>query len=144
MKKSLVGCLIVMSVLSGCQSTPEKPQPSSSPVNQELKIKRNALQPETLYKQKEVRAAMVTLGFLHAKGLGVPKDYAEAFAWNYKAAHLGEPVAMYNVGFLYDKGRGVPQNRTKALEWLKKAAALGELNAQRYLDQIQDQQVVSN
>lgn len=137
MIKHFLYFMILSSVLAGCQSAPGK-SPSSPPsVAKESKINRNQPNPDTLYKQKEVRAAMVTLGFLHAKGLGVPKDYAEAFAWNHKAANLGEPVAMYNVGFLYDKGLGVPQDRAKALEWLKKASAQGNLNAQRYLEQIE-------
>ena len=38
-------------------------------------------------------SARLLLGLIHANGLGVPQDYAEAYVWLSLAAHAGSPVA---------------------------------------------------
>ena len=77
--------------------------------------------------------AQTSLGFLYAKGLGLPQDYAKARGWFEKAAAQGEPEAQYNLGFLYHKGQGVPRDDVKARQWWEKAAAQGYAWAQNTL-----------
>jgi len=44
------------------------------------------------------------------KGLGVQKDYGEAFKWYRRAADQGLGVAQYNLGAMYAKGEAVTQD----------------------------------
>lgn len=71
-------------------------------------------------------SAMLDLGFLYVKGLGVKQDYEEAAEWHRKAAEAGNTVAMTGLGMMYEKGTGVAQDYAEALKWHRKAAVLGE------------------
>lgn len=73
------------------------------------------------------------LGLLYEKGLGVPKDYEQAFKWFKKAAEQGHPDAQYDLGLMYSRGRGVPQDSEQAAKWFKKAAEQEHLDAQSHL-----------
>jgi TPR repeat protein len=70
--------------------------------------------------------AQNNLGFLYAKGSGVPEDYIQAEKWYEKAAAQGNAEAQNRLGVLYDMGQGVPQNYAKARQWYEKAAAQGD------------------
>jgi uncharacterized protein len=61
------------------------------------------------------------LGMLHAYGLGVTKDYAQARNWYEKAAALGDLPAMVFLGGLYEDGHGVSIDRDQACQWCQKA-----------------------
>ena len=74
-------------------------------------------------------AAMVSLGALYAEGLGVHRDFREAFRWYAAAANLGDAGAMYNLGWLYSTGSGVMADYVAAARWYRKAAALGNVGA---------------
>lgn len=70
-------------------------------------------------------AAMSNAGLLHAKGRGVPQDYATALALFEKGVALGDAGAMVNLGFAYEHGQGVGKDEVVAIAWYRKAAALG-------------------
>lgn len=74
--------------------------------------------------------AQVNLGFLYARGHGVPQDYKEAANWYRKAAEQGQPDAEFNLGSLYYDGLGVKRDFNQAAEWYLKAAELGQIDAQ--------------
>ena len=63
-------------------------------------------------------------------GLGVPKDYSEAFKWYHKAAEQEHAGAQFNVGLMYYKGEGIPKDDSKALMWYHNAAGQGIVQAQ--------------
>jgi len=77
--------------------------------------------------------AQYKLGFMYAKGLGAPQDYAEAVKWFrlaaeavkwYRlAAEQGNAKAQYFLGKLYAKGEGVPQDYVQAHMWFNLAAS---------------------
>ena len=74
--------------------------------------------------------AQYALGFMYARGQGVPQNYAEAAKWWRLAADQGNTFAQYNLGTLYDNGNGVPQNKAEALKWYHLAAERGNDGAQ--------------
>ena len=73
--------------------------------------------------------AQYNLGWIYAKGEGVPKNDAEAVAWYRRAAEQGYADAQYNLGWMYAKGEGVPKNDVDAYFWFNLAAAQGQENA---------------
>ncbi|MBN8281249.1 MAG: sel1 repeat family protein, partial [Gammaproteobacteria bacterium] len=44
--------------------------------------------------------AQYNLGYLHANGQGVPRDYARALQWYTRAASQGFAAAQFNLGVL--------------------------------------------
>ena len=73
--------------------------------------------------------AQLELGFLYAKGIGLPQSYSNAAAWYGKAADQGVLNAQYNLGVMYFKGEGVDQDYALALTCFEKAASKGHANA---------------
>ncbi|NCB43382.1 MAG: sel1 repeat family protein [Clostridia bacterium] len=59
--------------------------------------------------------AQYRLGTLYARGLGVKKDYHEAFRWYQLAAMAGNTEAGIELAQLYLLGRGTNQDKEKAL-----------------------------
>lgn len=98
--------------------------------NKNSNITAELLQAEAL---KGVAEAQFVLGFLYAKGQGVPQDYKEAVKWYRLAADQGYVTAQYNLGGLYDNGQGVPQNYKEAVNWFRLAAEQGLALAQSSL-----------
>ena len=74
--------------------------------------------------------AQVNLGFMYAKGQGVPQDDVEAVTWYRKAAEQGHAAAQFSLGYMYANGEGVPQNEVEAVRWYRKAAKQGLAAAQ--------------
>jgi len=74
--------------------------------------------------------AQVNMGFLYARGHGVPQDYKEAANWYRKAAEQGQADAQFNLGSLYYDGLGLARDLKKAAEWYAKAAERGQIDAQ--------------
>ena len=66
--------------------------------------------------------AQFNLGLLHAKGQGVPKNYAEAFKWFHLAALQGNTQAQFYLGAMYANDLGVQKNYAEALKWVRLAA----------------------
>ena len=74
--------------------------------------------------------AQVNLGFLYARGHGLPQDYKEAASWYRKAAEQAQVDAQFNLGSLYYDGLGVKRDFIQAAAWYLKAAELGQIDAQ--------------
>jgi TPR repeat protein len=70
------------------------------------------------------------LGAMYFNGMGVPKDYAEAFHWYRQSAEKGYAKAEHNLGEMYLEGKGVPQDYVEAERWCRKAAEHGDPRAQ--------------
>ena len=70
------------------------------------------------------------LGYMSAKGQGVPQDYSEAMKWWRLAGDQGDAEAQNNLGSAYQAGWGVPENDAEAAVWYRKAADQGIANAQ--------------
>src|ERR1700732_2132083 len=66
--------------------------------------------------------AQFNLGQMHARGLGVQRDYTEAIAWLRKAADQGLAIAQHYLGLAYTDGDGVPQDDAEAARWFRLAA----------------------
>lgn len=77
--------------------------------------------------------AQNNLGYLYARGAGVPQDYAEAVKWYRKAAEQGLARAQHNLGYMYARGAGVAQDFAEAAKWYRKAADQGLARAQNNL-----------
>ena len=69
--------------------------------------------------------SIYNLGYMHRKGEGVEKDFAEAMRLLSVAAERGHVKAMYHIGIMHDNGEGVPKDKTEAVRWYQKAAELG-------------------
>ncbi|WP_158818605.1 tetratricopeptide repeat protein [Methylocapsa sp. S129] len=67
--------------------------------------------------------AQTYLGYLYAKGRGVPHDDVLAAQWLTRAANQGLPTAQFMLGLMYDKGLGLRQDFTEAYFWLDLATA---------------------
>ena len=78
--------------------------------------------------------AQVQLGYVYARGDGVPEDDAEAVRWYRLAAEQGYAIAQNNLGFMYREGRGVPEDDVLAYVWYNLAAAQGNETAQSNKD----------
>lgn len=78
-------------------------------------------------------AALVALGNLHFRGIGVPHNDVVAFGLFEKAAQLDHPNAQFHVGYAYLEGRGVEKNLNLARQWLADAAAAQNTSAMTYL-----------
>lgn len=74
--------------------------------------------------------AQFSLGGRYRAGLGMNKNYEEAFHWISKAAKQGHVEARYYVGTMYRRGKGTDIDLTKADELTLKAAELGSAPAQ--------------
>lgn len=70
------------------------------------------------------------VAFAYDKGVGVPKDLAEAAKWYRKAAEGGNPRSMATLGRLYERGLGgLTTDDSQAVNWYRKAAEAGEASA---------------
>lgn len=78
-------------------------------------------------------AAQTSLGLMHARGHGVPRDDAEAARWFRRAAEQGHAPAQRILGLAYRDGRGVPQDDAEAFRWLRQAAEQGDAIGEYYL-----------
>lgn len=87
--------------------------------------------------------AMVNIGVMYGKGVGVEQDYAKALEWFEKAADLGSSNAMFDIGTLYVNGQGVETDYDEALKWFEMAAEFGEERAVEYISILRDQGLVS-
>jgi hypothetical protein len=77
--------------------------------------------------------AQFRLGFMYARGKGVPQDYAEALRWCRKAADQGNAKGEDAVAYMYFHGQGAPQDYAVAFRWWQKAADQGYAPAQASL-----------
>lgn len=83
--------------------------------------------------------AQNSVGFMHARGLGVPTSHKEAIRWYTESAKRGFPLAAYNLGLIYTRGTGTLPNQEQATAWFRKAAEVGHLKAQiAYAERLRD------
>ena len=75
-------------------------------------------------------AAQYRLAKLHERGIGVPRDFAEARAWTERAATGGNVKAMHDLAVFYADGEGGPQSYAAAAEWFRRAADFGIVDSQ--------------
>ncbi len=73
--------------------------------------------------------AQEILGFMYARGEGVPRDDAAAFHWFTLAAQAGRMEAQFELGRMYRDGVGVTADGKTALHWLRRAADHGNTEA---------------
>lgn len=73
--------------------------------------------------------AMLGLGAIHYKGIGVVQNNSEAIRWFLQAADLGHSDAMFNLGIIYLQSGGGFQGDIEAVGWYRKAADLGNADA---------------
>ena len=57
--------------------------------------------------------AEANVGFLYAKGYGVPQDYAQSVHWYLMAAEKGQREAQHNLALKYWNGQGVAKDPAK-------------------------------
>ena len=74
--------------------------------------------------------AQLSLGKMHAKGKGAPRDFALAAQWFRQAAGQGNAEAQTRLGNLYYNGQGVTQDYAEAVKWFRLAAMQGDSTAQ--------------
>jgi len=67
--------------------------------------------------------AQISLGEMHKRGQGVPKDDAGALEWYRKAADQGHAEAQNKLGIFYTFGQGVPVDYVLAHMWYDIAAS---------------------
>jgi TPR repeat protein len=79
-------------------------------------------------------AAQYMLGRFSYKGLGVRKDWLEAFNWFGEAAGRGHPGAQLALGVCYFRGEGTATNYEASILWFRKVAALNNQEARCYFD----------
>lgn len=77
--------------------------------------------------------ANVGLGWLYARGWGVPQNQTRSFECFNEAALAGNMIGQFNVAMGYDDGKGVPQDSLEATTWYRKAAEQGYVYAQMLL-----------
>ena len=82
--------------------------------------------------------AQTYLGYMYAKGKGVPQDYVAAAQWLRRAADQGFPTAQFLLGLLYDKGHGVKQDFVEAEMLLDLAAAHAGVRQRDYWTRIRN------
>jgi len=72
----------------------------------------------------------LALGLMHARGDGVPRNYAKALKCFEDAAAQNLAAAQYNLGIMYSNGHGVTQDKQQAMKWYQLAAEQGNVDAQ--------------
>ena len=77
--------------------------------------------------------AQYNLGYMYAKGQGVPQDDKEAVKWYRLSAEQGDANAQYSLGVMYDNGQGVPQDYKEAVKWYRLSVEHGNTKAQQNL-----------
>lgn len=70
-------------------------------------------------------SAQYKLGEHYENGVGVPKDYREAYRWYRKAGEAGDRYAEFKVGWFLQKGMGVRHSSREAARWYQRAADQG-------------------
>jgi hypothetical protein len=80
--------------------------------------------------------AMVALGRLSKKGMGVLQSYDQTLKWMQAAAKLGNPDGMLELGRLYRDGIAVERDAVQAYIWMNRSAAMHNLSAAKERDLI--------
>ena len=73
--------------------------------------------------------AQEILGFMYARGDGIPADETAAYQWFALAADAGRTEAQFQLGRIHRDGAGVPRDGKTALYWFGRAAQRGSVDA---------------
>ena len=119
--------VIVMLVAISC-TAPLQPAPSTDLLSGDYPTARAALQAATDRAEPE---AMVNLGYMYARGHGVPADPAQALALYRRAAAAGDAEAMNAVGYRYNFA--AKPDLTQAIHWYCQAVIRGNPRAMNNL-----------
>jgi TPR repeat protein len=84
------------------------------------------------------RIAQYHVGTLYTRGIGVPRDPAEAARWYRRAAEQGLNEAQYQLGVIYTQGNGLPRDLVRAYAWHYVAVQGSNLKAKRQLLYIEE------
>ncbi|GEM_PF-3666611 len=79
----------------------------------------------------DTASALHFLGWMHANGLGVPKDQQKALRHYERGAALGYAASQNNLAYAYQYGKGVVMNISRAEEFYKLSAAQNYKSALR-------------
>jgi uncharacterized caspase-like protein len=74
--------------------------------------------------------AQALVGLCFERGLGRPRDAAQAATWYRRAATQGYGLAEVKLGSFYAAGSGVPKDEGQALSWLQRGAEHGAATRQ--------------
>ena len=74
--------------------------------------------------------ALLALGSVYEKGVGVARDPQRARAYYLEAARKGNAKAMHNLAVLYAHGVGGKLDQAAAADWFRKAAMRGVIDSQ--------------
>ncbi len=74
--------------------------------------------------------AQTVLGIMHRLGVGVARDYKEAFKWFWLAANQGNSTAQNNLGVMYVDGEGGRPDKSNSAKWFRLSAEQGNATAQ--------------
>jgi len=80
--------------------------------------------------------ALVSIGSIYDRGLGVAQNYQEAALWYRHAAAQGSANGQFNLAHMYARGEGVIQNYSAAAQWYSQAAEQGFSSAQYQLSKL--------
>ncbi len=64
-----------------------------------------------------IAGAQFNIGLMHAKSLGVERDYALAAKWFLVAANQNHAMAQHGLGIIYARGLGVERDLIRASMW---------------------------
>jgi len=71
--------------------------------------------------------AQFDLGYLYARGMGMPQNHRQALIWLRKSAEQGLARAQNHLGLAYIEARGgIPRNYKEAAGWFRKSAEQGD------------------
>ncbi len=73
--------------------------------------------------------AQSSLGVMHERGMGTPRDFAKALYWFTKSAQQGHSFGQFNLGSAYVLGQGVAQDRIEGCKWFSLALQQGNQQA---------------
>ncbi|MBP3891172.1 MAG: sel1 repeat family protein [Solobacterium sp.] len=73
--------------------------------------------------------ALLSIGEVYYRGIGVNKDYDQAFKFFQKAANMGHPNALCKLGNCYSLGHGTSRNLDRAFTCYEDASDEGDIEA---------------
>lgn len=65
--------------------------------------------------------AQYELGLMYELGMGIGKDFDQAFAWYQKSANQEHAKAQYNLGIFYALAKGVEKDIEQSKHWIRAA-----------------------
>ncbi len=87
--------------------------------------------------------AMAMLGDAYRQGLGVAKDYEEAFLWTYKAAYAGDFRARWWLGLHYYYGWGTHRDKVAAYALCRSGQEAGGEEGAAFLSALEAEMTAS-